>query len=122
MAPLKIAIVGAGIGGPAAAIGLARNGHSVTIYERSTSNSEVGYAFRVTANSDRCLKYLGIDTIAGGACTANLIRMFNAEGELLLEHKENADAEKAKRGTSGFAYRVRLAHLVAGLSTRLTMS
>ena len=35
MAPLDIIIVGAGIAGPAAAIGLARNGHHVTIYERS---------------------------------------------------------------------------------------
>lgn len=34
MAPLKVIIVGAGIGGPAAALGLVRNGHDVTIYER----------------------------------------------------------------------------------------
>lgn len=106
MAPLKIAIVGAGIGGPAAAIGLARNGHSVTIYERSTSTSEVGFAFRITANSDRCLKYLDIDTVAGGACAARTTRMFNAQGDLVMEQKENPDAEKAKSGASVFAYRV----------------
>lgn len=105
MAPLNIVIVGAGIGGLAAAIGLARNGHQVTIYERSTS-SEIGYAFRITPNSDRCLRYLGIDTIAGGAVAANSNRMFNAEGQEVLYLKENKDAEKAKRGTSVFAYRV----------------
>lgn len=122
MAPLKIVIVGAGIGGPAAAIGLARNGHSVTIYERSTSTSEVGYAFRITANSDRCLKYLGIDTVAGGACVANSMRMFSADGSLLVEHKENADAERAKRGTSVFAYRVRMVQSVSHLFTGLIVS
>ena len=105
MAPLNIVIVGAGIGGLAAAIGLARNGHEVTIYERSTS-SEISYAFRITPNSDRCLKFLGIDTIAGGAVAANSNRMFNAEGQEVLYVKENKDAEKAKRGTSVFAYRV----------------
>ena len=106
MAPLKIIIVGAGIGGLAAAIGLARNGHQVTVYERLSSTTEIGYAFRITPNSDRCLKYLGIDTIAGGAVAANLSRMFNAQGQVVFNFSENSDAEKAKRGTSVFAYRV----------------
>ena len=105
MAPLKIIIVGAGIGGPAAAAGLARNGHDVTLYERSTS-SEVGFAFRITPNSDRCLKHLGIDSIAGGAVSANRSRQFNPKGEISREVRENADPEKAKRATSVFAYRV----------------
>ena len=106
MAPLKIIVVGAGIGGLAAATGLARNGHQVTIYERSTSTSEIGYAFRITPNSDRCLKYLGINTVAGGAVAANSSRMFNADGQVVFSFKENNDVEKAKRGTSVFAYRV----------------
>ena len=106
MAPLKIVIVGAGVGGLAAAIGLARNGHQVTIYERLTSTTDVGYAFRITANSDRCLKYLGIDTCAGGAVAANSTRILNAEGETITRFTENSDGEKAKRGTSVFAYRV----------------
>ena len=106
MAPLQIVVVGAGIGGLVAAAGLARNGHRVTVYERLSSANEIGYAFRITANSERCLKFLGIDTIAGGAVAANSNRMFNARGEVILEFKENSDTEKTKRGTSVFAYRV----------------
>ena len=106
MAPLNIIVVGAGIGGLAAAIGLARNGHHVTVYERLSTATEVGYAFRITANSDRCLKHLGIDTVAGGAVAANSNRMFNAKGEVILYFKENSDKETAKRGASVFAYRV----------------
>ena len=109
MAPLKIIIVGAGIAGPAAAIGLARNGHHVTIYERSTLGTEVGYAFRITPNSDRCLKYLGIDTVAGGAVAANSGRIFNPQGEIVFENYENTDVEKAKKAASVFAYRPQLA-------------
>ncbi|KAI4125168.1 MAG: hypothetical protein LQ338_004423 [Usnochroma carphineum] len=108
MAPFNIAIIGAGIGGPAAAIGLARNGHKVTVYERSTKTSEVGYAFRITPNSDRCLKHLSVDTIAGGAVAATSGCLMDAEGNVLREFTENAGVEEAKRGTSVFAYRPQL--------------
>ncbi|KAL8710431.1 MAG: hypothetical protein Q9220_005032 [cf. Caloplaca sp. 1 TL-2023] len=108
MAPLSIGIIGASVGGPAAAIGLARQGHKVTIYERSTETSEVGYAFRITPNSDRCLKYLGIDTIAGGAVAANSGRLMDARGNLLHTNQENSNTEVAKRGTSVFAHRPQL--------------
>jgi salicylate hydroxylase len=106
--PLNIIIVGAGIGGPAAAVGLARNGHQVSIYERATNTSEVGYAFRITPNSDLCLKYLGVDSVAGGAVAANTVRMLDTDGRIVMERRENADSKKAakKGGTSVFAYRV----------------
>lgn len=106
MAPLNIIIVGAGVAGPCVAIGLARSGHNVHIFERLTSTSDVGYAFRITPNSDRCLKYLGIDLMAGGAVSANVMRMYDAEGKLLRTVRENNDAEKATKGTSVFAHRV----------------
>lgn len=106
MVPPKIIIVGAGIGGLAAAVGLARNGHHVVIYERPAATSEIGYAFRITAKSDRCLKHLVIDTIAGGAVAANSSRMFTAQGQFVFRFKEKDDTEKAMRGTSVFAYRV----------------
>ena len=108
MAPLKIIIVGAGIAGPAAAIGLARNGHHVTIYERSTTGQEVGYAFRITPNSDRCLKHLGIDTVAGGAVAADKAKIFDMKGNLTGEINENTDSAAEKKGTSVFAYRPQL--------------
>ena len=73
MAPPKATIVRTGTGG----IGVVRNRFQVTIYERSTSASEVGYAFRITASSDRCLRNLDIDTVAGAAVAANSSRMFN---------------------------------------------
>ncbi len=65
MAPLDIVIIGAGVGGPVAAIEFARKGHHVTLFERSETASEIGYAFRLTPNSDRVLKHLGIDAEAG---------------------------------------------------------
>jgi hypothetical protein len=43
-----------------------KNEHQVAIHERYTSASEVGYAFQIAAESDQCLKYLGINTISQG--------------------------------------------------------
>lgn len=106
MPPLNIAIVGAGVGGLAAAIGLAQNGHKITMYERSNLDPGVGFAFRITANSDRCLKHLGIDTIEGGAVSANIMRRYRMDGEVFGHIHENQDKEQAKRGTSVFAFRV----------------
>lgn len=104
--PLRVLIVGAGIGGPAAAAALAKKGHRVTIFERAKSTTEVGFAFRITPNSDRCLKHFGIDTVAGGAVAAKGMRMFNRDGEVMFQRVENSDQEKAKKGTSVFAFRV----------------
>lgn len=43
---LKILVVGAGIGGLAAGIALARRGHNVTIFEQAPQMGEVGSAQR----------------------------------------------------------------------------
>lgn len=106
MAPLNIAIIGAGVGGPTAAIGLARNGHNVTLYDRTSSIGGVGYAFRITPNSDRCLKFLGIDVLASGAVEANWSRLMNYKGKLSNEFQENQNPEVD--GLSVFAYRLGL--------------
>jgi salicylate hydroxylase len=116
MENLKIIIVGAGIGGSAAAIGLARNGHDVTMFDRAVKTSGVGYAFRITPNSDRCLKHLGIDAEDGGACAANSGRMMDVKGNVIKEMKENEDKALAKKATSVFAYRLSLWVLVFGRS------
>ena len=106
MAALSIVIVGAGIGGLAAAVGLARNGHKVTVYERSESSGGVGFAFRITPNSDKCLRYLDIDAEAGGACAVSGGLLQDGQGNVFHETNENADQQKAKGTLSVFAYRV----------------
>nr|GAT47415.1 FAD/NAD(P)-binding domain-containing protein [Mycena chlorophos] len=58
--PLKVTIVGAGIGGLAAAIALRRAGHVVQIFESSQNKTEVGAGLALQANALRVLNVFGI--------------------------------------------------------------
>ncbi|KAJ7102020.1 hypothetical protein C8R44DRAFT_859181 [Mycena epipterygia] len=59
--PLRIAIVGAGIAGLAAAAALRMEGHEVLIFESSSMNKEIGAAITLSANALRVLTYLGVN-------------------------------------------------------------
>ncbi|KAF2647736.1 FAD/NAD(P)-binding domain-containing protein [Lophiostoma macrostomum CBS 122681] len=54
--PLKIIVVGAGLGGLAAAIALTRAGHYVEVYEKSLFHNEVGAAIHLAPNATRILQ------------------------------------------------------------------
>ncbi|KAI1502705.1 hypothetical protein F5X99DRAFT_426863 [Biscogniauxia marginata] len=61
MAPLKVGIVGAGIGGLSAAIALRRAGADVEVFEKSTFKNEAGAAITITPNGARILESWGLD-------------------------------------------------------------
>ena len=47
-----------------------------------------------------------MNVLAGGAVAANTVRMFDAEGHVIMEVTENRSDETVKVGSSVFAYRV----------------
>lgn len=55
-----LVVVGGGIGGLAAALGLARAGHSATVLERAPQFGEVGAGLQLGPNASRMLDQLGI--------------------------------------------------------------
>ncbi|KAK7427366.1 hypothetical protein QQZ08_006135 [Neonectria magnoliae] len=57
----KVIIVGAGIGGLLASIGLRLDGHDVTILEQASEFGEVGAGMRIPPNSFKLLRRWGID-------------------------------------------------------------
>ncbi|KIX97613.1 uncharacterized protein Z520_06391 [Fonsecaea multimorphosa CBS 102226] len=57
---LNITIVGAGLGGLATAVALARHGHSVTVFEQACKLGEVGAGIQIPSNSSRLLKRWGV--------------------------------------------------------------
>lgn len=58
--PLHFIIVGAGLGGLAAAIGLRLAGHRVTILEQAPQLGEVGAGIQIPPNSTKILDVLGV--------------------------------------------------------------
>ena len=60
MKDIRIAIIGAGIGGMTAAVTLAQKGFKVNIFEQAPELSEVGAGLTVTPNATKGLIYLGL--------------------------------------------------------------
>ncbi len=58
---LRVAIVGAGIGGLAAAVALRQRGFEVAIYERATKLEEAGAGLQIGPNGVKVLRALGLE-------------------------------------------------------------
>nr|WSW66184.1 FAD-dependent monooxygenase [Streptomyces sp. NBC_00995] len=58
--PLRIAVVGGGIGGLAAALAVARSGHHVTLVERAAQFGEFGAGLQLAPNASLALEQLGV--------------------------------------------------------------
>lgn len=63
MERLNVAVVGAGIGGLAAALALAARGHDITLYERRTGFGETGAGIQLSPNASRILISLGLGPV-----------------------------------------------------------
>ena len=59
--PLRVAIVGSGIGGVAAATALLQRGMEVRLYEQAPALAEVGAGVAIQPNGARMLERLGLD-------------------------------------------------------------
>ncbi|KAF7952153.1 uncharacterized protein EAE97_001650 [Botrytis byssoidea] len=80
--PLKIIIVGAGIGGFTAAIALREQGHEVTIFEQSQFASEYGAAIHIQPNANGILKRLGVFLEESGANSLHWMTEYTSSGSL----------------------------------------
>ncbi|TVY91554.1 FAD-dependent monooxygenase [Lachnellula willkommii] len=63
---LKIIIVGAGLGGLATSIALARRGHQVTVLEQAHQLGEVGAGIQIPSNSSLLLERWGLSNFLSG--------------------------------------------------------
>ncbi|TDZ65231.1 3-hydroxybenzoate 6-hydroxylase 1 [Colletotrichum trifolii] len=80
--PMKVGIVGAGIGGLMAAITLLDNGHEVEIFEKSRFSKEVGAAISTPPNSSRILAHHGFDFDRSNATTSDYLIYYDDPKDL----------------------------------------
>ncbi|KAJ7111945.1 FAD/NAD(P)-binding domain-containing protein [Mycena epipterygia] len=77
--PLTVSIVGAGIGGLAAAVSLRRNGHHIQIFEISPNKTEIDAGIRLQANALRVLQRLGVSRVNLKGCHFDGAVVFDAK-------------------------------------------
>ncbi len=95
MSALRVAIVGAGIGGLAAAAALQRKGIEVAVYEQAAAFARVGAGIQVSPNAMRVLRGLGLEPrIREGAFQPRFWRNRDSDtGEMRFDFALGAEAE-----------------------------
>jgi len=93
MADKKILIVGAGLGGLAAASCLMKAGYDVEIYEQAPALAEIGAGIQMSANPMHVLRYLGLDAevSALGVRPGAYVFRLHDTGEVIQEFALSAD-------------------------------
>ncbi|RYD19741.1 MAG: FAD-dependent monooxygenase, partial [Verrucomicrobiaceae bacterium] len=83
---LRIAIVGCGTAGPAAAILLKRQGHDVVLFERAAECKAVGAGFLLQPSGMVVLRELGIlDEVLSHAAKVDRLHVLDVDGDTLLD-------------------------------------
>ena len=81
MSALPVIIAGGGIGGLAAALGLARKGFASIVLERAAEIGEIGAGIQIGPNAFHCFDYLGVgDEARARAVYIDSLRLMDALG------------------------------------------
>ena len=97
----RIAVIGGGLGGAAAALALHRRGFEVAVYEKSAELGEIGAGLNLSPNALKAFRYLGIEDAAlktGFQAGEQLIRSFRS-GRVIARPKRSGDVA-ARYGAS----------------------
>ena len=89
----RIAVIGGGLGGAAAALALHRRGFEVAVYEKSAELGEIGAGLNLSPNALKAFRYLGIEDAAlkiGFQAKEQLIRSFRS-GRVIARPKRSGD-------------------------------
>ena len=116
MAAEKILIVGAGLGGLAAAGCLLRAGYEVEVYEQAPALGEIGAGIQVSANAMHVLDHLGIGnevSVRSVRPAAYVFRLHDT-GEVIDRFALAAEHERMHKAPYNQIHRADLHQLLAG--------
>ncbi|RMD44997.1 hypothetical protein DV735_g78, partial [Chaetothyriales sp. CBS 134920] len=113
---LRVLVVGAGIAGLTAAIGLRRQGHEVEIFEQSRFARETGAAVHVQPNANGILKRLGVSESDIEANKMEKLTEYSSTGELQRTLDLN-EPNKIWQHDWRLAHRIRLHETLKRLAT-----
>ncbi|QKX64611.1 uncharacterized protein TRUGW13939_11786 [Talaromyces rugulosus] len=114
--PLKIIIVGGGIGGLTAAIGLRKQGHDVHVFEQSRLATEMGAAMHLAPNANGILRRLGLFAENFGANLMRRLTEYSAGGEK-LRSMDSTEPNKRWQHPWHLVHRVELHNQLKTLAT-----
>ena len=96
MSGLRIGVVGAGVGGLAAAIALTRRGHQVSVFEQAGKFARVGADINLTPNAVRALDGLG-------STVGDAVRQRGARPTFRISRDWDTSAETSRLGMGEMA-------------------
>ena len=103
----RVAIVGGGIGGLAAALALEHRGAETIVCEQTPNLSEIGAGLNTTPNAVKALRALGVeDQVNAVACDTNFLNIRSWDtGRYHFTHAAQRLQRKIRRAQSGAAPR-----------------
>ena len=100
MKPLHALVIGAGIGGTAAAIALRRAGLDVSLFEQTMAQREVGAGIQISPNASRLLRRYGLgDAMARAAVRPSAVVFRRWQDGRVLGREELGDALENRYGS-----------------------
>ena len=114
--PLRILVVGAGVGGISVARGLLRDGHDVTVFERRPRVHPGGGAVTIWSNGATVLEQLGVD-MEGAGQALSTVRVETSTGRSLTTVDLTAMVERLGAPIRMVPRRTLLERLLGGFPT-----
>ncbi|CAD6445785.1 4b2ebc84-1b8a-41b5-883e-30fb027223f2 [Sclerotinia trifoliorum] len=105
---MKVIVVGAGIAGLSAAIGLRRAGHEVLILDKSSLSNEVGAAIHVQPNASRIVTQWGFDIERARLVTAKSSTLTSGDDLRVLTVIDVSNTEEEYGSRFFYSHRVDL--------------
>ncbi len=121
MTDKKVLIVGAGLGGLAAASCLLKAGFDVEVYEQAPALGEVGAGIQMSANPMHVLRHLGLehDVLRLGVQPGAYVFRLHDTGEVIQEFSLAAEHQRQHGAPYVQLHRADLHELLAGAASKL---